>query len=138
MCSNSLITASSNQPSMQVPNPRSAACRQKWAAAIPMSMSGKSRSLSRPPIWVITFGFSTTSTASTGACGANRLKLTSRLKVARATRSLSAGSVTRIRRQGWELLAEGDSRTASTRRSSVSSGTGRLAYFLTLCLTVIS
>lgn len=40
---------------------------------------------SRPPIWVMSLGFSTTSTASTGACGTGLLKETKVLKVARAT-----------------------------------------------------
>ena len=62
-----------------------------------------------------------------GASGANLLNEIVRLNVARATRFFSSGSSTMISFQGWELLAEGASRTDSISNRSFSGSTGVLS-----------
>jgi hypothetical protein len=59
---------------MHVPSPRSAACRQKCAAAMPISYCGYSWFLMLPPNRAISLALSITSTAITGASRAKRLK----------------------------------------------------------------
>ena len=80
--------------------------------------------LRKPPIWVTRPAFSTQKTTITGAPRLNRLKANALLKVACATAARSSGSSTTTSFQGWELLADGDRRTASISRSSFSSSTG--------------
>lgn len=113
ICSSLRMAFSSNQPSMQLPNPSAVAARVMCAAAIPMSSSGNCLSLMSPPMPDVKLGRSSTTRICTGACLVKWFMPNMRLATASATWFRNSGSSTTMKCHGCALQAEGAIRAAS-------------------------
>ena len=109
----SFTSFSLNQPIIHVPNPNSAAWRQKCSAAIPISIKLKFLFLILFPNVAVKFDPSLTITIWTGACFVKWFKGKKLVEVVCAILFFKCDSSTTINFHGCELQAEGADLAAS-------------------------